>query len=59
MVTVHGANIFPLFVNLRHAGETPDPQRWPKLARYLASMHGRPSFKAVIEEEEAGLKKAK
>jgi glutathione S-transferase len=47
------------FVNLRHAGETPDPQRWPKLSRYLASMHARPSFKAVIEEEGAGLKKAK
>jgi glutathione S-transferase len=47
------------FVNLRHAGVTPDAQRWPKLARYIATLHGRPSFKAVIEEEEAGLKKAK
>lgn len=47
------------FVNLRHAGVTVDAQRWPKLARYIAAVHGRPSFKAVIEEEEAGLKKAK
>jgi glutathione S-transferase len=47
------------FVNLRHAGVTPDSQRWPQLARYIASIHERPSFKAVIEEEEAGLKKAK
>lgn len=47
------------FVNLRHAGVTPDAQRWPKLARYISSIHGRPSFKAVIDEEEAGLKKAR
>lgn len=47
------------FVNLRHAGVTVDAQRWPKLAGYIAAVHGRPSFKAVIEEEEAGLKKAK
>ena len=47
------------FVNLRHAGVTVDAQRWPKLARYIAAIHGRPSFAAVIEEEEAGLKKAR
>ena len=47
------------FVNLRHAGVTVDAQRWPKLARYIAAVHGRPSFAAVIEEEEAGLKKAR
>jgi glutathione S-transferase len=47
------------FVNLRHAGVTVDAQRWPKLAHYVAAVHGRPSFKAVIEEEEAGLKKAR
>ena len=47
------------FVNLRHAGVTVDAQRWPKLARYIASVHARPSFTAVIEEEEAGLKKAR
>jgi glutathione S-transferase len=46
------------FVNLRHAGVIPDAQRWPQLARYITNLHGRPSFKAVIEEE-AGLKKAK
>lgn len=47
------------FVNLRHAGVTVDVQRWPKLARFVAAVHGRTSFKAVIEEEEAGLKKAR
>jgi len=47
------------FVNLRHAGVDVDAQRWPKLARYISSIHARPSFKAVIDEEEAMLKKAK
>ncbi|MGE0821333.1 MAG: glutathione S-transferase family protein [Candidatus Binatia bacterium] len=47
------------FVNLRHAGVTVDAQRWPKLARYIATVHGRPSFRALIEEEEAALKKAR
>jgi len=41
------------FVNLHHAGFGVDAARWPKLARYLATVHGRPSFKAVIDEETA------
>jgi len=43
------------FVNLRHAGFGVDAQRWPKLAKYVAGIHARPSFKALIEEEAAGL----
>ena len=39
------------FVNLRHAGVGVDTKRWPKLARYVAAVHERPSFKALIEEE--------
>jgi glutathione S-transferase len=39
------------FVNLRHAGVRPDPQRWPKLARHIDRVHARPSFKSVIDEE--------
>jgi glutathione S-transferase len=39
------------FVNLQHVGVTPDAKRWPKLAAYLQRIHGRPSFKALIEEE--------
>ena len=42
-----------VFVNLAHAGETVDASRWPKLAAYVARNHARPSFKAVIEEEQA------
>jgi len=41
------------FVNLRHAGFGVDAKRWPKLARYVAAVHARPSFKALIDEEAA------
>jgi len=43
------------FVNLRHAGFGVDAARWPKLATYVAGIHARPSFKALIDEEAAGL----
>jgi glutathione S-transferase len=45
------------FVNLQHAGVRLDAKRWPKLAAYLERIHARPSFKALIEEEAAGLPK--
>ncbi len=38
-------------VNLRHAGETIDANKYPKLAGYVAKMMERPSFKALIDEE--------
>jgi glutathione S-transferase len=47
------------FVNLRHAGVNVDAQRWPKLAKYIATMHQRPSFKTLIEEESTALAKAR
>jgi glutathione S-transferase len=43
------------FVNFAHAGESPDPARWPRLVAYLERNHSRPSFKALIEEEKAAL----
>ena len=39
------------FVNFAHAGEAVDAKRWPQLSRYVASIHARPSFKAMIDEE--------
>jgi glutathione S-transferase len=39
------------FVNLRHAGYGVDGSRWPRLARWVAAIHARPSFKKVIDEE--------
>lgn len=41
------------FVSMRHAGLGVDAKRWPELARYVKQIHGRPSFKALIEEEDA------
>ncbi len=43
------------FVNMAFGGETVDAGRWPKLADYLERIHGRPSYKAIIEGEKAGL----
>lgn len=45
-----------MFVNWAHAGETIDAKRWPKLAAYIDRILARPSFKAVIEEEQAQLR---
>ena len=39
------------FVNFQLAGYTLDAKRWPKLAAYIAKVHSRPSFKAVINTE--------
>jgi glutathione S-transferase len=41
------------FVNLRLAGFGVDPGRWPKLAKYVAAIHERPSFQPLIAEEKA------
>jgi len=43
------------FVSMEHGGETVDASRWPGLADYLARVHGRPSYKAIVEEEKAAL----
>jgi glutathione S-transferase len=43
------------FVNMAFGGERVDASRWPRLAGYVERIHGRPSFKALIEEETAGL----
>jgi glutathione S-transferase len=41
------------FVSLRHVGVGVDTKRWPKLARYVAAIHERPSFRSLIAEERA------
>jgi glutathione S-transferase len=40
-----------MFVNVYHAGEVVDSGRWPNLAAYVARLHARASFQALIEEE--------
>jgi len=42
-----------MIVNLQHGRESIDAQRWPKLARHVAAVHERPSFRALIQEERA------
>jgi glutathione S-transferase len=42
-------------VQHRHAGETIDAQRFPKLAAFAARAWARPSFAALIAEDEATL----
>ena len=42
------------FANFGHAGEEVDASRWPTLDAYVQRIHGRPSFKAIIEEEKSG-----
>jgi glutathione S-transferase len=39
------------FVNMRHAGFAPARKRWPRLRAFIERMHGRPSFKKLIDEE--------
>jgi glutathione S-transferase len=43
-------------VNLRHGKGDVDADRWPKLAAWVERVHTRPSFKGLIEEEQAGIK---
>jgi glutathione S-transferase len=41
------------FVNFNHGGESVDAGRWPSLAAYLQRVLARPSFKSLVEEEQA------
>jgi glutathione S-transferase len=41
------------FVNWGYAGEHVDAARWPRLVAYLERVHGRPSFRALLDEERA------
>jgi glutathione S-transferase len=43
------------FVNLKHAGERPDPATYPALTDFLGRMFARSSFAALIAEETAFL----
>ena len=51
MFSIADVSMGSMFVNFEHAGETVDAKRWPNLARYVAAIHARPSFKALIDEE--------
>ena len=51
MFSIADIPVGTMFVNFERAGETVDAARWPNLARYVAAIHARPSFKALIDEE--------
>lgn len=44
------------FVSFAHGKGEVDAERWPRLAAYVERVLTRPSFKAIIEEEQAMLK---
>src|SRR5258708_2211973 len=46
-LTIGDIGIGTQFVNLRHGGYGVDAKRWPTLEKYIASLHARPSFKAL------------
>ena len=52
-LTVGDIAVCSMLVNLFHAGVTLDTAKYPKLARYAARIHERPSFRACIDEEKA------
>lgn len=43
------------FANLAYVGCPIDPQRWPRLAGYIAAIQARPSFATLIARERATL----
>jgi glutathione S-transferase len=51
MFSIADISMGTMFVNFEHAGETVDFVRWPNLSRFVAAVHARPSFKALIDEE--------
>ena len=55
MFSVGDVSVGSQFVNMRLAGVTLDAAKWPKLARYVARVHERPSYKTLIEEDRAAL----
>jgi glutathione S-transferase len=52
-------SVASIFVNFAHADEKIDAGRWPKLAAYIARLHGRPSFTGVLEGESKFIQRLK
>ncbi|MEO1935090.1 MAG: hypothetical protein ABGX04_09940 [Myxococcales bacterium] len=43
-------------MSFQHGQAKVDAERWPRLAAYVDRVLSRPSFKAIVEEEQAMLK---
>ena len=54
-LTVGDIGVCSMLANLFHAGYGIDTQKYPKLARYVARIHERPSFKNCLDEDKATL----
>ncbi|HKA89971.1 MAG TPA: glutathione S-transferase family protein [Haliangiales bacterium] len=54
-LTIADIAVASAFVNLAHGEVRPDGGRWPRLAKYVATHHERPSFAPLIVEEQAFL----
>ena len=54
-VTLADLAVASPFVNYAHASVAVDPATYPKLVRYLAGVHARPSFAGMIAAETAML----
>lgn len=50
-LSIADLTVASVHVNLRHAGVEPSATRWPKLVAFLARIHQRPTFAALIAEE--------
>jgi glutathione S-transferase len=53
--TLADISVATQFVNFAHAGVKIDPALYPKVTRFLAAVHERPSFVPIIEQERAFL----
>jgi glutathione S-transferase len=51
VITLADISVASPFVNAAHAGYVPDGTKYPKLTRYLAALHARPSFADWIRRE--------
>lgn len=51
MFSIADISVATHFVNLSHAGEAVDGNRWPRLSQYVQRILARGSFKAMIDEE--------
>jgi glutathione S-transferase len=57
-LSIADMSVASVFVNLMHAGASPDPLRYPKLTAYLQRWFERPSLRPIIDREMAFLSRA-
>lgn len=51
MFSIADISVATMLVNIRHAGEDIDANRWPKFRAYIEKLHDRPSFRKLIDFE--------